>query len=232
MADRQLADRMPRGLRDTRVWYRDTDPMSMVDPALVEFVAGRAGRRVLDLGCGPGGYSRTLGERGFECRALDVEETYVEAARGLGVEAALYDGERLPLEDGSVDTVILLEVLEHLEDPAALLREAARVARSNVLVSTPNCTQDFGSVPIEFSHMLDVDHRQFFTVDSLAALLREVFGACAVEQSHPLDDMLASLVLPRGLGRLTHWVSRARPDRPRFYSRLLGEAWVRPAPAG
>ncbi len=229
MSERPLADRMPRGLRDTREWYRDTDPMSMVDPALVEFVAGRAGRRVLDLGCGLGGYSRVLGERGFECRALDVEEAYVDVARGLGVDAAAYDGERLPLDDDAVDSVFMIEVLEHLEDPAALLREAARVARVNVLVTTPNCTQGFGSIPIEFGHMLDVDHRQFFTVDSLALLLREVFGRCAVEQSHPLDDMIASLVLPRGLGRVAHWVTRMRPDRPRFYSRLLGEAWVRPS---
>ena len=91
---------------------------------------------------------------------------YVERARALGVDApTLYDGVRLPLDDDAVDTVFLLEVLEHLEDPAALLREARRVARRNVLVTTPNCTQSFGRVPVEFSHMLDVDHRQFFTVD-------------------------------------------------------------------
>ena len=47
------------------------------------------------------------------------------------------------------------------------------MASRNVLVTTPNCTQSFGSVPIEFGHMLDVDHRQFFTVDSLRELLAD-----------------------------------------------------------
>lgn len=220
------ATRMPRGLRDTRTWYRDADPMSQVDPALVTFVAERSGPRVLDLGCGLGGYSRALGERGFDCVGLDVVEEYVETARGIGVRAERYDGERVPLDDGSVDTVVLLEVLEHLEHPEGLVREAARVSASNVLVTTPNCTQSFGSVPVEFSHMLDTDHRQFFTVDSLSELLRATFERFEVAQSHPLDGMLANLVLPRGLGRLYRGVARIGLARPRYFSRLLGQGWV------
>jgi SAM-dependent methyltransferase len=217
---------MPRGLRDTRTWYRDADPMSQVDPALVTFVAERAGRRILDLGCGLGGYSHALGERGFEPYGLDVVDEYVAAARELGVRADRYDGRRLPLGDRSVDTVILIEVVEHLEHPEALLREAARVSSDNVLVTTPNCTQSFGSVPVEFSHMLDLDHRQFFTADSLEALLRASFERCQVVQSHPLDPMLANLVLPRGLGRVYRGMARMGLARPRFFSRLLGQAWV------
>ena len=201
---------LPRGPRDTRAWYRDADPMEQVDYALVDFVERHAGRSVLDLGCGLGGYSKVLAERGFDVRAFDVVPEYVERARELGVPAELYDGERLPLADGSVDTVILLEVIEHLEDPARLLAEARRVARADVLVTTPNCTQSFGRVPIEFSHMLDVDHRQFFTEASLTALLDEVFGSCEVEQVAPIDRNLAGLVLPRPLRPLYR---AARPPR-------------------
>ena len=97
--------------------------------------------------------------------ALDINEEYVEAA-GIGVRADRYDGERLPLADGAVDTVIMVEVLEHLDAPGDLLDEAARVAGRNVLVTTPNCTQRFPAATIEFSHMLDVDHRRFFTESS------------------------------------------------------------------
>jgi SAM-dependent methyltransferase len=217
---------MPRGLRDTRTWYRDIDPMSQVDPALVAFVAKRAGRRVLDLGCGLGGYSRALGDGGFDCYALDVVDEYVAAARGIGVHADRYDGERVPLKEKAVDTVILIEVLEHLEDPGSLLREAARVTARNVLVSTPNCTQSFGPVPIEFGHMLDVDHRQFFTVSSLRELLEASFERVEIVQSHPLDEMIAELVLPRGWGRLYRGLARAGVARPHYFSRLLGEASV------
>jgi SAM-dependent methyltransferase len=219
---------LPRGPRDTRAWYRDADPMEQVDYALVDFVERHAGHTVLDLGCGLGGYSKVLAERGFEVRSFDVVPEYVERARQLGVPAELYDGERLPLPDDSVDTAILLEVIEHLEQPARLLAEARRVARKGVLVTTPNCTQSFGRVPIEFSHMLDVDHRQFFTVDSLRELLATTFPRYEVAQSHPLDEMIGSLVLPRGVARLARVATRLSPTRPRFFSRLLGEGWVAP----
>jgi 2-polyprenyl-3-methyl-5-hydroxy-6-metoxy-1,4-benzoquinol methylase len=213
-----------RGPRDTRSWYRDADPMEQVDSALVDFVAEHAGRSVLDLGCGLGGYSRALAERGFDVRALDVAPDYVERARSMGVDADLYDGQRIPLEDGSVDTVILLEVVEHLDDPAGLLREARRVARGNVLVTTPNCTQDFGDVPVEFSHMLDVDHRQFFTEESLRRLLDEVFGSCVVEQTAPIDRHLAGVVLPQPLRAVHRWLDSAGVVKPRFFFRLRGRA--------
>lgn len=218
---------MRRGPRDTRTWYRDAEPMDQVDAALVDFVSEHAGARVLDLGCGLGGYSRALAQRGFEITALDVVPEYVDRARSIGVPAELYDGERLPLEDGSVDTVILLEVLEHLDDPAALLREARRVARKGVLVTTPNCTQDFGEVPVEFSHMLDVDHRQFFTEASLRGLLDEVFGGSVVEQTAPIDRHLAGLVLPQPLRALHRWLDSAGIVKPRYFFRLRGRAPAR-----
>ena len=156
-------------------------------------------------------------------RALDVVRGVRASGRaGSAWRADAYDGERLPLEDGAVDTVILLEVIEHLEDPAALLREARRVAPRNVLVTTPNCTQGFGPVPIEFSHMLDVDHRQFFTVASLAALLDEVFGRSAVEQAAPLDATLAGL---RAAARpLRASTAGLRPRRARAPALLLPPA--------
>jgi 2-polyprenyl-3-methyl-5-hydroxy-6-metoxy-1,4-benzoquinol methylase len=219
---------MRRGPRDTRTWYLDADPMEQVDRALVDFVVEHGGASVLDLGCGLGGYSRALAERGREVRALDVVPEYVERARALGVEADVYDGERIPLEDGSVDTVILLEVLEHLDDPRSLLQEARRVAKGNVLVTTPNCTQDFGDVPVEFSHMLDVDHRQFFTADSLRALLDDVFGSSVVEQTAPVDRDLAGVLLRQPLRALHRWLDSAGLARPRFFFRLRGRAPAAP----
>lgn len=218
---------LPRGPRDTRAWYRDANPMEQVDYALVDFVQQHAGRSILDLGCGLGGYSKVLAERAFEVRAFDVVPEYVERARELGVAAELYDGQRLPLADASVDTVILLEVIEHLEDPGPLLGEARRVARECVLITTPNCTQSFGRVPIEFSHMLDVDHRQFFTEASLKELLDGVFGSSAVEQVAPIDRNLAGLVLPRPLRPLYRWLDRLGAAKPRYFTRLRARAPAR-----
>jgi ubiquinone/menaquinone biosynthesis C-methylase UbiE len=201
--------------------------MELVDYALVDFVREHAGERVLDLGCGLGGYSKVLAEHGFEVSAFDVVPEYVEQARAIGVDAELYDGERLPLADAAVDTVVMIEVVEHVDDPRRVLHEARRVARKNVLLTTPNCTQSFKRVPIEFSHMLDTDHRHFFTVESLRALLDEVFGTCEVEQRAPVDRELAALLLPRPLRLAYRWLDRAGRIRPRYFSRLHGRAPAR-----
>ena len=81
--------------------------------------------------------------------------------------------------------------------------------------------------PVEFSHMLDVDHKQFFTVDSLGDLLDGVFGSCVVEQAAPLDRNLSGLVLPRPLRPLYRWLDRAGRVKPRYFFRLLARAPAR-----
>ena len=98
------------------------------------------------------------------------------------------------------------------------------MARGGVLVTTPNCTQSFDPAPVEFSHMLDVDHRQQFTRSSLEELLTDAFGSAVVEQAAPVDAQLAGLVAPRALRPLARGLFRAGIARPRFYSRLLGRA--------
>jgi SAM-dependent methyltransferase len=215
---------IPRGPRDTREWYRHADALDQVDPSLIEFAKDHAGPCILDLGCGLGGYSKVLADRGFDVKALDVLPDYVERARALGVAAELYDGETIPLPDRSVDTVILFEVLEHLERPADLLAEVRRVAKRNVLVSVPNCSQRFGSAPVDFTHMMDVDHKQFFTEGSLRELLDGAFGASEVEQLLPIDLSLAALILPRPLRVVYRWLFQRGLIRPRLYFRLRGRA--------
>jgi SAM-dependent methyltransferase len=98
--------------------------------------AGLRPDTVIEIGAGDGallaelrGFARVM--RGFE---ISAEAARIARERGLSVEA--YDGSRLPLADGSVDLAILSHVLEHVADPDALLREAARVAQA-VVVEVP-----------------------------------------------------------------------------------------------
>ena len=92
-----------------------------------------AGRRVLDLGCGRGGMTVGLeanGARvvGFDLRRRNCEVTRLRGRRyGLSVPTAVGRAECLPFADGSFDHVFCLEVLEHVQDPVAVLREVRRV---------------------------------------------------------------------------------------------------------
>lgn len=95
---------------------------------------------VLEVGCGEGGQlKRIVGEMpGITLVGLDLPDDDL-AARWHDVPAAMVFGtaERLPFGDDSFDLVLALEVLEHVDDPRAGLREIARVARETVILSVP-----------------------------------------------------------------------------------------------
>lgn len=88
------------------------------------------GESLLDLGSGEGFVGRHLVDARRRVLLADVDPFFrVELPRFV------YDGRRLPLPSGSVDTVLLSLVLHHAEDPEAVLREALRVARTRVVVT-------------------------------------------------------------------------------------------------
>jgi SAM-dependent methyltransferase len=96
--------------------------------------------RVLDVGCGDGALLAELAARRpwWSCTGVEVAESAASIAAGRvpGVSVETFDGERLPWPDGSFDAGVLSHVLEHVSDPAALLRETARVCRV-VVVEVP-----------------------------------------------------------------------------------------------
>jgi SAM-dependent methyltransferase len=103
-------------------------------------LCGRAGMRparTLDVGCGDGALLSELHRRGFGGRLHGVEISRAAVAiareRSQIDSVALYDGARLSATDGAYELGILSHVLEHVADPAALLREVARACEVVVL---------------------------------------------------------------------------------------------------
>ena len=96
---------------------------------------GQGGHRVLDLGAGGGLLAEVLGDAGFAMFALDPSLASLRAGRdhssqtGSDVRFVGGVGERLPFVDASFDAVVCMEVLEHVDDPSAVVAEAARVLR-------------------------------------------------------------------------------------------------------
>jgi ubiquinone/menaquinone biosynthesis C-methylase UbiE len=213
----------PEGLRDANEWYLDVDPLAIVDQALLDYVDMHGGHDLLDLGCGLGGYAHLLAKRGHTVKALDVNPEYVRVARDLGVDAETFDGTSIPLPDDAVDTVFMVEVLEHVPQPERILPELRRVARRNVIITVPNNTQSFAA-PVEWSHMLEVDHKNFFTRDSLQALLRSTFGTVEVTEVAPIDGTLARDLLPRWLWVVHRALAKVGLVRDRHFFRLIAQA--------
>ncbi|MEU3407404.1 methyltransferase domain-containing protein [Streptomyces sp. NPDC006670] len=103
--------------------------------AVAEFGVG-PGERVLDAGCGTGRALTPLraavGAAGTVI-GVDLTEGMLAAARRAGREAdgtlLRADVARLPLRDGALDAVFAAGLIAHLPEPAANLRELARVVR-------------------------------------------------------------------------------------------------------
>jgi ubiquinone/menaquinone biosynthesis C-methylase UbiE len=103
----------------------------------VERLAGRLapllppGARVLDVGCGDGAIARRIMDMrpDVAVRGVDV---LIRPDTAIPIEP--FDGCHLPAGDEAVDTVMLVDVLHHTEDPRVLLNEARRVARRSVVI--------------------------------------------------------------------------------------------------
>jgi SAM-dependent methyltransferase len=114
---------------------------------IVEHLAGAG--RVLDIGCGDGFLLGRAAAGSELAVGVDPEPSGVALARGKladipGCSALVASGSELPFPDGSFDAVVLADVVEHLEDPGATLREAGRVLRPDgrIVVTTPRRLPD------------------------------------------------------------------------------------------
>lgn len=88
---------------------------------------------VLELGCGEGRFLRALGavRPELELVGADVSRAALEGlrARAPDVETRIAEGRELPGADAEFDAVLVIDVLEHLADPAHALAEVRRVLR-------------------------------------------------------------------------------------------------------
>jgi SAM-dependent methyltransferase len=101
-------------------------------PAFFALLPPVDGLLCLDLGCGEGHNTRLLAGRGARVAALDVAESFISAAAGIGHEGISYllgDGALLPFRAASFDAVTAFMSLMDVADPERALGEVARVLR-------------------------------------------------------------------------------------------------------
>lgn len=95
--------------------------------------------RVAEIGCGEGEIAERLHARWGDVAAVDLPDAGLRAewAGRPGPRFAHGDATRLPFADNTFDVLASIEVLEHLRDPVAGLREYVRVTRRHLILSVP-----------------------------------------------------------------------------------------------
>lgn len=106
------------------------------------------GKRVLDVGCGPGHYSVELAKRGAaEVRGIDFAEGMIEIARGMAASAGVTDRCRFEIKDVNdladndvYDYVILMGFMDYVADARALVSKIMKITRDRAFFSFPVAT--------------------------------------------------------------------------------------------
>lgn len=100
------------------------------------------GRSLLEVGCGSGIFLQLASQRGWVAHGLDISAEAIEMAHRFCPSATLHCGplERADFPPASFDVIALWDVIEHVDDPEALLRRARQLLREPgiLILETPD----------------------------------------------------------------------------------------------
>lgn len=171
------------------IWAGDGVPGAhdYLVPPTIKVLRGKSANRVLDLGCGNGSLCAWLNSKGFFVVGCDASVTGLEFAQRAHPDIRFFQHDvlnPLPSEhEGTYDSVVSLEVIEHLLLPRQLLKNAYNALRPGgvLIVSTPfhgyfkNVALALTNHFDEHWHPLrDFGHVKFFSRKTLSALIQEV----------------------------------------------------------
>ena len=154
--------------------------------------------RILDVGCGTGANLLMLSQYG-DAEGVDISEDALAFCRERGLEKVkLGAGEKLPYDDGTFDLVTALDVVEHMDDDLAGLREMRRVLRpgGRVLLFVPTFMFLWG-VQDDVSN-----HRRRYRLPELQRVLEQA-GFEIERMTYANITFFLPILLMRKLMRLT-----------------------------
>lgn len=134
--------------------HGDFKPLHLMNPLRLEWISdhcdGLFGKQVLDVGCGGGILSESMAKQGAQVLGVDMGHEPLQVARLHALEQNVkLDYQRITVEElaeqrpASFDVVTCMEMLEHVPDPASIVRACAKLAKpgGKLFFSTINRTR-------------------------------------------------------------------------------------------
>ena len=187
------------------------------------------GEDVIDVGCGMGFMSEALAKRGHKTTAVDVEQIYVSYTHQRmltyksSVGSILYKDTQLPFHDACFDSLISLDVIEHVEDHNRLVREFARVLRpyGRVILSVPALPMLYGKRDINHGHFRRYNKHSLVTTLQQANLQIEqiAYWNCLGVLPYLISERLLQREIPDS-------IRKGRQSFARAVTARLLEKWL------
>jgi SAM-dependent methyltransferase len=175
-------------------WQKEGPYFAATEAALLDELRCEVGEKLLEIGCGGGANLHHL--RGLPGARFGIDFSWARAvgASSTGAHAACADATGLPFADQSFDVVLVRDLLHHVPERGAVMREAARVLKrgGRLHLIEPN-----GRSPLVVLQALSVRVERGLLRSTMARLLEEVSEAGFVDvRSHHAQPMpLARVVL-------------------------------------
>ncbi len=178
----------------SRWWDLESEfkPLHDINPLRTNFIDGHvglAGKTVLDVGCGGGILSEAMSQRGATVKGIDMGAAPLKVAKLHALESELdIDYQQITVEDlaeqqpESYDVVTCLEMLEHVPDPASIIRACYKLCKpgGQVFFSTLNRNpKSFLMAVVGAEYIMNMlpkgthDYKKFIRPSELAAWSRQ-----------------------------------------------------------
>jgi SAM-dependent methyltransferase len=132
--------------------------------------------RLLDVGCGNGGFMKRMNDLGWKVAGLDFDDKAVEYAKAqYGFDVRTSDLAGAKYSESSFDALTMNHVIEHVPNPVALLAEAKRVLKpgGRLIAATPNIQSlGHGTFGDCWRGLEPPRHLQVFSVNALGDCAR------------------------------------------------------------
>lgn len=180
---------------------------------MIEYVGD--GKTVLEIGCGKGAITRHLKNKNCKVACIEINEDYAKEAKCFCTEIIIGDVEslnKLSLPEESFDIILYGDVLEHLKNPAEVIKNFSKYLKKEgyIVISIPNIANWrirlnllFGKFNYQDDGILDKTHLRFYTKKTLKNMI--------VKSGYKINkwDIAPSLPLPM-------FIQNKMPDKLRY----------------
>ncbi len=165
-------------------WKNNTDPKTQdylkkrvfetIDNLFTKIIKKEFKGKILDVGCGDGSFARVCNEKGLQAAGIDI------------CDGCDFEVDKFPYADNEFDIVFVYSVIEHIHDPANLLKETKRVLKpgGTLIIITPEWRYSHRSFYCDPTHVRPYDSKGLARLMQMYGMKKIFSGLWTVKKSH------------------------------------------------